>query len=65
MTFYASRDVVNNVKPRNLKNSRVNESTKKLLSQGYIILTRNNNYSNTMMPCKYICKLDHVKNKWM
>jgi len=62
MTFYASRETVNNVLPKNYASStNIRQST--LASQGLIMLHRNNNYSNTMRPCVYICKRNKIH--WM
>ena len=62
MTYYANRNTVNNIKPRNMK---VVTNLKKatLAKAGLVLLSRNNNYSNTMLPCVYLCKTKNIK--WM
>ena len=62
MTYYAPVAVTRHVRP---VNTMVNHNVRQrnLSSQGLIMLHRNNNYSNTMRPCIYICKRKHIH--WM
>ena len=63
MTFYEERNV--NKRPEYQQRMNVVSNTRQstLASQGLIMLHRNNNYSNTMRRCVYICKRDKIH--WM
>ena len=63
MTFYASKEQVDRNQINKRKNNTVSDKTAALNSQGLIMLHRNNNYSNTMRPCVYICKRNKIH--WM
>lgn len=63
MTFYASTEQVNRNQINKRMHTPVSAKTAALNSQKLIMLHRNNNYSNTMRPCVYICKRDKIH--WM
>lgn len=63
MTFYASTSEINKTQINKRMHTTVSAKTAALNSQGLIMLHRNNNYSNTMRPCVYICKRNKIH--WM
>lgn len=63
MTFYASTEQVNRNQINKRMHTPVSAKTAALNSQGLIMLHRNNNYSNTMRPCVYLCKRNKIH--WM
>ena len=62
-TFYAKTYDIDINQRKNRMNKTVSARTAALNSQGLIMLHRNNNYSNTMRPCVYICKRNKIH--WM
>ena len=63
MTYYADSNQISITQKNKRMNAGVSAKTAALNSQGLIMLHRNNNYSNTMRPCVYLCKRDKIH--WM
>jgi hypothetical protein len=59
-TYYESRNVNRNAVHPTVA---VHQNTRaaQLNKQGFIMLHRNNNYSNTMRPCVYVCERSKIR----